>query len=352
MKYVHDVFDHPKRESIERRLEIIKFFDEFGPEATRRAFSKSRSTVYLWKQKLKKAGGKLSALAPGDKTPIHRRKRALHPFIESFVIEYRAIHPRADKITIAPPLKAACDSAGVKPVSESTIGRIIHDLKVKGRIPRVTKISIDGRTGKLKVTVPQPTGRKIRRKGFHPGLPGDLVEIDTISIFTDGLKRYMLTAIDLPTRFAFAYTYKSSSSANARDFLNKLMMVAPFSIARIQTDNGHEFQKHFAQACREQNLMHFFNYPRHPQSNGHLERFNRTIQEQFAYWHINELDEIDVFNCTLMRYLLWYNTEKPHRAIGKLPPLRYYLDNFVANPKKSNMLWTLTTTGEFIPAGL
>jgi len=42
-----------------------------------------------------------------------------------------------------------------------------------------------------------------------------------------------------------------------------------------------------------------------------------------------------------MEYLIWYNTEKPHRGIGKLPPLRYYLDNFVT-PQKSNMLWTLT----------
>jgi hypothetical protein len=44
----------------------------------------------------------------------------------------------------------------------------------------------------------------------------------------------------------------------------------------------------------------------------------------------------------LMEYLLWYNTEKPHRAIGNLPPLRYYLDNHITNHKKSNMLWTLT----------
>ena len=170
--------------------------------------------------------------------------------------------------------------------------------------------------------------------------PGELVEIDTVSIFVDGLKRYLLTAIDLPTRFAFAYTYKSSSSANARDFLAKLRNVAPFPITRVQTDNGHEFEKHFSQACRQQNLVHYFNYPRHPQSNSHLERFNRTVQEQFAYWHTDLLDEPEAFNRRLMDYLVWYNTEKPHRGIGKLPPLRYYLDNFVA-PQKSNMLWTL-----------
>jgi transposase InsO family protein len=341
MQFINNILDHPKRETIEKRLEIIEFCDEFGFEATRRAFGKSRSTIYLWKQKLKQAGGKLSALSPGDKTPIHKRQRVVHPFIEHFIIEYRSAHPGADKTTIAPALIAACNLANIKPVSESTVGRIIHDLKERGRIPGSMKVSLNGRSGKLLVRERKPPRKKVRRKGFYPVQPGELVEIDTISIFIDGLKRYLLTAIDLPTRFAFAYTYKSSSSANARDFLAKLRSVVPFQVTRVQTDNGHEFEKHFSQACREQNLVHYFNYPRHPQANSHLERFNRTIQEQFAYWHTDLLDEPEVFNRKLMHYLVWYNTEKPHRGIGKVPPLRYYLDNF-ATPQKSNMLWTLT----------
>ena len=343
MKYISNILDHPKRETIEKRLEIIEFCDEFGFEATRRAFGKSRSTIYLWKQRLRKSGGKLSALAPGDKTPIQKRHRVVHPFIERFVIEYRTEHPGVDKTTITPALSTACSRANVKLVSESTVGRIIHDLKERGRLPGSRRIGINGRSGKLLVRERKQPRKKMRRKGFYPVQPGELVEIDTVSIFVDGLKRYLLTAIDLPTRFAFAYTYKSSSSANARDFLMKLRRVAPFRITRVQTDNGHEFEKHFSQACREQSLVHYFNYPRHPQSNSHLERFNRTIQEQFAYWHTDFLDEPEAFNRRLMNYLLWYNTEKPHRGIGKLPPLRYYLDNFVT-PEKSNMLWTLTST--------
>lgn len=343
MRYINDVLDHPKRLAIEKRLEIIQFHDDYGDKATQRAYCKSRSTVYCWKNKLKKAGGKLSALAPGNKTPLSKRHRVIHPFIESFIIGYRTQHPGVDKITIAPALKAACERTGIKTVSESTIGRIIHDLKKQGRLPTYTKVSIDARTGKLHARVPRQVVRKTRRKGFHPINPGDLVEIDTIDIFVDGLKRYLITAIDLPTRFAFAYTYKTSSSACACDFLSKLRSVAPFKITRVQTDNGHEFLKHFIQACNEQKLVHYFNYPRHPQSNGHLERFNRTVQEQFAYWNSDSLDDTEVFNRLLMKYLLWYNTEKPHRSIGKLPPLRYYVDNFITNPQKSNMYWTLTT---------
>jgi transposase InsO family protein len=182
---------------------------------------------------------------------------------------------------------------------------MIHDLKQRRQLPSRSQLSFHGRTGKLYEKLAPKATRKTRRNGFHPRLPGELVEIDTVDIFVDGLKRYLITAIDLPTRFAFAYIYKSGSSASARDFLTRLNWVTP-------------------------------------QSNGHLERFNRTIQEQFTNYHSDYIDEPDDFNRLLMDYLIWYNTEKVHRGIGKTTPLRYYLDNFVTNPEKSNMYWTLT----------
>jgi putative transposase len=327
---------------IEERLKIIQFFDEFGAEATRKAFNKNRSTVYLWKQKLKQANGRIAALAPGSKAPIHRRRRNVHPFIEAFIISYRTDHPGADKTTITPILASACTSAGIRAVSESTVGRIIHDLKEKGRLPKSTRITIHGRTGKLLVRERKKPRQKQRRKGFRPQQPGDIVQMDTIAVFAAGIKRYIFTAIDMSTRFAFACAYPSNSSANGSDFLRKFIQVAPFNTARIQTDNGGEFEKHFHKACHEHGLVHFFNYPRHPQSNSCLERFNRTIQEQFVYWHIDYIDEIDTFNRKMMEYLIWYNTEKPHRGINNLSPLRYYITNFLSLPQNSNMLWTLT----------
>ena len=327
---------------IEERLKIIELFDEYGADVTFKAFNKSRSTIFLWKQKLNKANGRIAVLAPGDRTPIHKRRRVVHPFIEDFIVKYRTDHPGSDKTTITPWLVAACRSAGIKPVSESTVGRIIHDLKSRGRLPNSNKISMNAKTGDLVVRQRQKSRRKERRKGFRPKTPGDIVQMDTISVFACGIKRYIFTAIDVSTRFAFACTYSSNSSANGSDFLRKFVKVAPFNTARIQTDNGGEFEKYFDKTCQDGGLVHFFNYPKHPQSNGCLERFNRTIQEQFVYWHIDYLDQIDEFNRKLMEYLIWYNTEKPHRGIGNIPPLRYYIDKFLIPSQKSNMLWTLT----------
>jgi putative transposase len=238
MKTILDINDHPKRKEIERRLEIIQFFDEFGAVATKKAFKKSRSTLYLWKQKLAKAGGRLSALAPGDKTPVHKRKRIVNPFIESFIIQYRLDHPNADKTTITPILSEACLKSGIKPVSESTVGRIIRDLKDQGKITKSIKVSLNGRTGKLRFNEIKPRAKKLRRKGFLPLQAGDLVQMDTVSIFVNGLKRYLFTAIDVKTRIAFAFAYKNNTAANGQDFLKKFVRATPFVTARIQTDNG------------------------------------------------------------------------------------------------------------------
>ena len=341
MKYLEDVTGHPKRHSIETRIKIIEFFDRYGTEATKQAFGKSRATIYLWKRKLKQSGGKLSSLAPKDTTPLHKRRRVVHPFIVDFIVDYRLRHHGVDKATMTPGRAIACQQRGIKPISESTVGRIVADLKLKRRLPRTNKLTLNGKTGRLQVRERKPK-RKLRRRGYLPRYPGDLVQMDTVSIFAEGVKRYIFTAIDVSTRFAFACVYKSSSSANGDDFLGKFLEVAPFVTRRIQTDNGSEFAKHFDHACRDKGLTHFFNYPKHPQSNGYLERFNRTIQEQFVYTNIDYIDETAVFNRYLLEYLIWYNTERSHRGIGKIPPLRYYVDNFLPQAQ-SNMYWTLTS---------
>jgi putative transposase len=334
--------DPSQQRAVEERLKIIRFFDRYGVDATREAFNKSRSTIFLWKQKLKKSKGSIAALALGDRTPIHKRKRIVHPFIENFIVRYRTDHPGSDKITITPLLIVACRSTGIKPVSESTVGRIIHDLKARGRLPNSNKASINARTGDLVFRQQHKFRKKERRRDFRPRVPGDIVQMDTVSVFACGIKRYIFTAIDISTRFAFACAYPSNSSANGSDFLRKFVNVAPFSVARIQTDNGSEFEKYFEKTCQDIGLPHFYNYPKHPQSNGCVERFNRTIQEQFVYWHIDYLDDTLEFNQKLMKYLIWYNTEKAHRSIGNIPPLRYYINNFLTPTKKSNMLWPLT----------
>ncbi len=49
---------------------------------------------------------------------------------------------------------------------------------------------------------------------------------------------------------------------------------------------------------------------------------------------------LEVFNNQLMDFCLWYNIEKPHKGLNKLPTLKYYVNEFVKQPAQSNMSWT------------
>ena len=334
--------DSKKLEIVEKRLKIIKFFDKYGAEATREAFGVARSTVYLWKKKLKDAGGKLIALVPKSKAPKNKGKRETHPEIIEFIRRYRLAHPRTGQEAIKVELDEYCRKKGLKSISVTTIARIIRYLKDKNLIPDYKKrLSFYARTCRF---VERRTKRKkkLRPNGYKPKYPGDLVQIDSTMYFFNGIKRYIIGAIDLKSRFGFCLTYSSLSSASARDFIERLMKVSPFPIRRVQTDNGSEFEKYFREYLEKHRIVHFYNYPRYPRGNGYIERFFRTIKEQYIYWNTDGIYDIRKFNENLIEYLIWYNTKKPHTGLNKLSPVDYLIKNF--SFYKSKMLWNYTWT--------
>jgi transposase InsO family protein len=129
------------------------------------------------------------------------------------------------------------------------------------------------------------------------------------------------------------------SSSLALDFYQKLEIIAPFTIKSVKTDNGLEFLGEFDNYLQKKNITHYFSYPRTPKSNAFIERFNRTIQEEFVDKNNEHLTDPTIFNQKLMNYLLYYNTIRPHQSLGYLTPMAFMLEKDL----KSNMLWTSTT---------
>jgi transposase InsO family protein len=230
------------------------------------------------------------------------------------MIALRREHHRLGKKKLSPIL----NDEGFK-VSVPYVGRVLLDLKNRGLLPAEKKLSLCAKTGKLIERKPVYR-RKLRRpKGKKQGL-----EIDTVVRFVDGTKRYVITAIDVETRFAFAGAYTTHTSATTADFLRKLQFVMPTQITEVQSDNGSEFAFRFREACEQLKITHYHTYPRSPKMNAHIERFNRTISEQFIMRNRPSLrDDLTRFNERLVDWLLWYNTKRPHESLGMLPPLRY-----------------------------
>ena len=174
---------------------------------------------------------------------------------------------------------------------------------------------------------------KIRHSPKHTS-PG-YIEIDTVIKFVDGIKRYILNAVDVSTKFKFSYAFKSMSSRNTVLFFKKLESVYPYEegIEIVQTDNGSEFLGEFDKYLKEKGIKHNFIYPRCPRINGYVERANRTLQDEFINENIFLLaDDIDTFNRKLMDYLIWYNTQRPHKSLNNLIPIEI-LSNIIRSLK-------------------
>jgi len=315
-----------------QRAQILTFFKEHGLKATEDAFGVKRSTLYLWKKKLREGNGKLESLNNKSKAPKKRNRRRTDYRIEEYIIKQRERYP-IGKAKLAKMIKPYCVQLGIDSPSESTIGRIIKDLKNKGLLHKYDKLSLNGRTGKLHIKK-RKKRKKLRRKGYKANKPGALVQIDTIVFFINGVRRYIITAIDLHTRIAYAKAYKTASSASARDFFKELEQVLPFNVTHIQTDNGSEFEKYFRKYIADIGITHFNTYPRSPKMNAYIERFNGTLQREFANSYLNLLSiDIDTFQTKLTEYLLWYNTERPHEGIGLVSPLWYFSKQLVTESK-------------------
>lgn len=320
-------------EKAKKKCEILAFWDKYGDEATKEAFKVSRPTLYRWQKDLKKEDGKLEALNPKSTAPKNKRKRVIPEAVKNFIIDERKFDPHLSKDKLAVLMK----EDGIVELSASTVGRMINDLKKQGVLPKYKKLSFFAKTGNLIERKPKKVKKKLRSKGHE----GGLIKADSIVRFTNGIKRYIVTAIDKEAKFAFAYAYKNHSSDATADFMKKFKSVAPVSLTHVQTDNGSEFANHFELFLKKSDIIHFHTYPRCPKMNGEIERFNRTLSDAFIKQNRLILAyDIEVFNQKLIDWLLWYNTRRPHWSLGLISPLRYICNQLQV--QESQMLWTDT----------
>lgn len=318
-------------EEAQRRSKILTFWQKYGTEATREAFSVSRPTLFRWRKELRKKKGRLEALNKRSTAPCEKRKREVEPWVKERIVELRTFIPNLGKEK----LHAILTKEGYTG-SVSTVGRILSDLKKRGTLPDPKRVYVSGRTGRVIERKKRPYRVKKRRpRGYR------VLEVDTVVRFIDGTKRYILTAVDTETRTAFAGVYTNHGSMSAADFLTKCVYALPDPPPAVQTDNGSEFAKYFDQACNALNLERFHTYPRSPKQNAHIERFNRSLQEEFIQYHRALLrDDVSKLNEKLMDYLLWYNAERPHHSLGLRSPFQCIMATL---PKRESQMWWTST---------
>lgn len=187
----------------------------------------------------------------------------------------------------------------------------------------------------------RPTGRVIRR--IETSRCGELVHIDvkqlarvpdggghrklgrsTATRSRGGGYTHIHTAIDGYSRLAYSEFAGVENTTNCVGFLDRA--VAWFAdhgitIERILTDNGHGYRSlQWRQRCAELNITHTRTRPYHPATNGKVERFNRTLLDEWAYARLWKSERSRQLG--LNRFLHRYNHHRHHTAIAGPPASR------------------------------
>ncbi len=105
-------------------------------------------------------------------------------------------------------------------------------------------------------------------------------------------RRYLFVAIDRATRWVYMHIYADQTENSSADFLYQVKKACPFKIVKLLTDNGSQFTDRFTsrkkepsgnylfdRLCRQLQIEHRLIPPRHPQTNGMVERFNGRVSE-------------------------------------------------------------------------
>ena len=85
------------------------------------------------------------------------------------------------------------------------------------------------------------------------------------------------------------------------------------------TDNGSGYRsKLHRKACQQLGIRHLFTRPYRPRTNGKAERFIRTLLAGWAYKrpYATSAERRDALN----GFLTYYNTQRPHRSLGRETP--------------------------------
>jgi transposase InsO family protein len=181
----------------------------------------------------------------------------------------------------------------------------------------------------------QPTTKK-HFKAYDPGF----IHIDIKylpKLEGEAHRQYLFVAIDRATRWVFAKIYEDQTEESSTDFLAQLEKACPIRIVKILTDNGTQFtdrfssqkrdevgnriptgQHAFDQACITAKIEHRLIPPRHPQTNGMVERFNGRISEVLQTHHFDSKDDLKAL---LTRYIWLYNHQLPQKALGYCAPI-------------------------------
>jgi transposase InsO family protein len=251
----------------------------------------------------------------------------------------------------------------------------IEDEAVVVAFRRHTLLPLDDCLYALQATIPHLTRSSLHRclqrhdmsrlpdvEGDKPGkrkfktYPLGYFHIDIAEVRTEQSKLYLLVAIDRTSKFAFVELHEKATRRVAGDFLRALIKVVPYKIHIVLTDNGTHFttpgnicsaaadiklaidngeliRAHaFEYACAVNDIDHRLTKPRHPWTNGQVERMNRTIKEATVKRFHYDTDE--QLRTHLTDFISAYNFARRLKTLSGLTPYEAICKAWADEPQR------------------
>lgn len=192
-------------------------------------------------------------------------------------------------------------------------------------------------------------GDKPSRKKFKAYAIG-YFHIDLAEVQTAEGKLYLYVAIDRTSKFAFVQLVECATTRTASDFLEALVAAVPYEIHTVLTDNGIQFadipknrngptarfRGHpFDRACWRHGIEHRLTKPKHPWTNGQVERMNRTIKEATVKRY--HYDSHDQLRRHLGDFVSAYNFARRLKTLRGLTPYEFIYRAWTSEPERFSL---------------
>lgn len=317
----------------QEKLEWIIFYETLGKRNalyTSSYFGINPKTLHKWLKRFNDSN--LFTLEEKSKRPINTRVSTITKEDEDNIINLRKDNMEYGKRK----LKTLYKDKYHKDISTWRIERVIRKYKLyPDKVKHKYQVEKRHKSKpKIRINTVKEIIKNIKRFGF-------LWHIDAIVIWWYGERRIIFTAIGQYSKIAYARVYKTNSSAFSEDFLKRLLYLCSGKIEVMHTDNGSEFEGEFEKACRKLDIARIYSRAYTPKDNAMLERFNSTIQHEWLDFSDIGLTDIEKANQDLTKWLVKYNSYRPHEALDYKTPLKYAYENFF----KVLPMWPARTLG-------
>ena len=250
----------------------------------------------------------------------------------------------------------------------------IEDEAIVIAFRRHTLLPLDDCLYALQATIPHLTRsslhRCLQRHGISrlPAVDGDKPDkrkfksypigyfhIDIAEIRTAQGKLHLFVAIDRTSKFAFVELHEKATTRVSGDFLRHLIEAVPYRVHTVLTDNGIQFTTPgaggsavpvivealakgeavwahaFEYACARAGIDHRTTKPKHPWTNGQVERMNRTIKDATVKrFHYDDHDEL---RRHLADFVTAYNFGRRLKTLKGLTPYEFICKRWTTEPE-------------------